>query len=442
MGGVVNVITKNPPEGLSFETRMEIGSWHTKSSLLKIGGYGFLISGLIEKSDGYRFNTDYDGEDINIKYGHKFFDRHRVKLNLGYHKAMKGSFGRKPGEPWRFPWWERARLDLIYSFSSLFEIRYYRNLWDNLLVCYKDTTLMNERWRSHHHNQNNGIEGIFNGRIQKNNIAIGLNLKEDKMETTNEGKADERIKGGFIQWVYRPVDRINLSIGSRYDNHSSSGEKFNYNIGLSYIPMENLCFRTNYGTAMRFPALRETHGDTTTPANPNLVPEESENFEIGVDLSKVQITYFNSRARNLIQKDTSGKFENIENARMRGVEASVNFEIGKWSRCFFNYTRLDAINQKTGKLLESSPRNKLSCGYIIKPQEGIKLALSINYTGSMEKNEQTLSPYTLLSGNISYHIFGGELYLGVNNLLNERHKLENGIEAPGREWRAGIDVGR
>lgn len=118
-----------------------------------------------------------------------------------------------------------------------------------------------------------------------------------------------------------------------FGDHTS----YNAEYGYEFIPGTQLILST--GTAFRAPSATDRFG---FGGNPNLLPENSRNFEVGFKSrldTQQELTFaaFQNTITDLIvfqfQQDNpyGGENENIDLARIRGLEASWDLRAGPWS---------------------------------------------------------------------------------------------------------------
>lgn len=122
-----------------------------------------------------------------------------------------------------------------------------------------------------------------------------------------------------------------------------SDSKLVGSVGLVYRPFEHGAFRANWSQGFRYPTIQElfltTQTVMTQHGNPDLQPEESDNFEIGFrwDDGKLatDLALFYSKADNYIdalydpqkpnQHTRSRTYQNISKAETYGAELSVAY---------------------------------------------------------------------------------------------------------------------
>jgi outer membrane receptor protein involved in Fe transport len=113
----------------------------------------------------------------------------------------------------------------------------------------------------------------------------------------------------FVEFSIPVLETLELNLAARYDDYSDFGNTTNPKISARWEPLDGLAFRASWGTGFRAPSLAQiglgpsqesqfftdTYGCADNPAycgnldynivfagNPDLQPEESENFNVGV----------------------------------------------------------------------------------------------------------------------------------------------------------------
>lgn len=158
-------------------------------------------------------------------------------------------------------------------------------------------------------------------------------------------------------------DSINLDYSDSSNNkYKKSFNVYSYRLGTDYQLDSDSTLYANFSTGFRAPTVSQlyagdvsTYGDTQN--NPDLKPEQSQNYEIGVRTTKhkinLELSIFQLDRNDFIMK-TSGNYgassstytdmwDNIGGARHRGVELSTKGPLSE--RLSFNlaYTYLDAV---------------------------------------------------------------------------------------------------
>ncbi|MBC7819299.1 MAG: TonB-dependent receptor, partial [Planctomycetaceae bacterium] len=181
--------------------------------------------------------------------------------------------------------------------------------------------------------------------------------------------ASQSARSLYVQDQIALWDRWFITAGYRHDDYNIAGPADTFRVTSRYLLTEsNTAFHGSYGTGFRAPSLSEYFGFS---GNPNLKPEKSRGWDVGVEQALdadrrfvVDATYFRNDFTNLIIAGPPPMFlnMNIASALATGVEVT-----GRW-QAFDNtylsaaYTHTDATNQDTGARLLRRPDNKTAIG--------------------------------------------------------------------------------
>jgi len=160
---------------------------------------------------------------------------------------------------------------------------------------------------------------------------------------------DRHTIGGFAlygQDEMKLTSAFTATLGLRYDFEAAGlttpGGQVNPKATLSYAPFEGTTLRASVGRGFRVPSvaeafLQQSVNNLVTLPNPNLQPEKSVSYEVGVSqllggLGTFDIAGFRSDYDNLIEAglivsgtDVEVQWRNVTQARVQGVETSLNF---------------------------------------------------------------------------------------------------------------------
>lgn len=129
---------------------------------------------------------------------------------------------------------------------------------------------------------------------------------------------------------------------------------FTYNVGLTYPLLSGLLLKASYEHALRLPDVEESFGNLMLiKANPSLRPEKSKNVNLNVLLNTrrltAELTGFYRVVEDLIFLQTntrgSGTSKNLYSARVKGLEASLNYQLLSAWKVNVNGTYQDLRNQ-------------------------------------------------------------------------------------------------
>lgn len=185
----------------------------------------------------------------------------------------------------------------------------------------------------------------------------GLQYSDDRIDTAATSFNDavrksERNGGLFAVAQGRVGAGTDLTASVRIDDNRDYDTQTTGTFGVSQdltafgAPVR---VHASYGTSYKAPTLQERYGTSLfNVGNPGLQPEEGRSAEIGVDWTptpalRLAVTAFDTRLRNLIDYDFATlRNINIDRARTRGVESSVEGDFGDRASLRVTYVYTDA----------------------------------------------------------------------------------------------------
>jgi vitamin B12 transporter len=167
----------------------------------------------------------------------------------------------------------------------------------------------------------------------------------------NPIEADRHTWSGYgeLQAAWR--NRIFLTAGGRYDDSTAFGREFSPRVTAAVVaPVTATRLRGAWGRGIKSPSFFAQFGGFGVPGNPDLRPERSESWEVGVDQPflggrfQAGVTYFHNDFKDLIAfiSFTEGS-ENIQAARTEGVEVVLALAPIRGWRASASYTYLDTL---------------------------------------------------------------------------------------------------
>jgi len=190
-------------------------------------------------------------------------------------------------------------------------------------------------------------------------------------DDNSDNTTDENVYALYGEYKYAFTDSLSATTNLRFDkinldyadsNDNNFDKDFNvysYRVGMNYQINDNSTLFTNYSTGFRAPTISQLYaGDVSTwgdtISNPDLEPEESQNYEIGfralLSSIKYEAAVFQIDRKDFIMKtsgnygdtDTTDMWDNIGGARHRGLELSAVGEIYEPLTFNLAYTYLNA----------------------------------------------------------------------------------------------------
>ncbi|PSW33325.1 TonB-dependent hemoglobin/transferrin/lactoferrin family receptor [Photobacterium phosphoreum] len=334
---------------------------------------------------------------------------------------------------------------------------------------------------------------VVNDKFDLNYVDYNLDNGTSKPGPTEVPTAKSEKRGVFIQdQVFLLNDKAVVTAGARYDEFeakpdAASGLKdhksdaFTARLGAVYHWTDNFSTYGQYSQGFRAPTLHEMYYDKSNiphgyiiKSNPNLKPEESNSYELGLraenHVGNVTASVFYNDYSNFIQKVTTNANnldittnENIEKARIYGAELSanvwldevINAPLGTYAKVSIAY--LDGEDKQTGKTLDTiAPLTSVvGVGYDA-PNEVWGTALDVKMVAAkdnwQDKGNLNVAGYTTVDLTTYYHpVKDMTVRAGLFNALDKEYwqyqdmagvnKTTDGIDRrsqPGRNF--GINV--
>lgn len=479
VGGLVNIITKNPSNAPMFSADVFTTSWLETNADL---GVKFNIKktssllGLNYFNYDQTIDNDKDGfTDVTAQNRFSMFNKwnfYRIQNRL-FTVAIRGMYEDRWGGDVR--WQKKYRGgDAIYG-ESIYTKRgellgsYQLPTTEKLILSFSGTMhFQDSRYgtTSYIANQKIGfLQLTWDKKLGKNDVLTGIASRythyDDNTPSTailtNNNPEKTWLPGIFVQDEISFNDKNKLLLGLRYDYNSIHGNIFTPRFAYKWKMNDNTILRFNAGTGFRVVNLfTEDHAALTGSrevviAN-NLDPEKSVNanlnfikkiyFSNGTFLG-IETTAFYTRFSNKIVSDYESDpkkiiYDNIDGyAVSQGISCNTDINFTNGLKFILGATYMDVSNVENGikirPLLTENFTGTWTVSYKINP---IKLA--IDYTGNMyspmklsllsdtDPRNPNSPWYSLQNIQFSYSGWKNfELYAGIKNLLNFTPKRNN-----------------
>src|SRR5690606_19827329 len=169
-------------------------------------------------------------------------------------------------------------------------------------------------------------------------LTLGLDYQQDRIKSSGSYLQDSRSNQGYFAQYQAAFGRHGVQAGLRHDDDEFFGSHNTGSLGYSYDLSDALTLTAAYGTAYRAPTFNDLYYPLTKgmEGNPDLQPEESESYEIGIRGShgwgEWNINAYENQIEDLIVWAGSSPMrpENVDVARIRGIETSVATVLAGW----------------------------------------------------------------------------------------------------------------
>ncbi len=217
-----------------------------------------------------------------------------------------------------------------------------------------------------------------------------------------------------LEYVGKPVTGFTWTASLRLDDYSDFDNATTWQLAASYQLSPALRLRGSAGTGSKAPTFTERYGyfEDYFIGNPDLKPESSKGWEIGLDSRwasdryQFQLTYFDQDLQDEIDgfvfdPDTflfTAQNKDSDSSR-KGIETVLDTRLGKSFTLIATYTYTDAREKDAlGRAVIEVRRPRhlasLSADYYFAGNRG-NLNLNLNYSGSQQDN--FFSPVTYVT---------------------------------------------
>lgn len=464
MGGIVNIITKNPPkEGRKTELYSSFGTARTYIERLshgaRISNFGYLISGQYQSSEGFRPNSALNAENGNLKLDYKVNGQNNVSLNSGFYKSKLGT----PGSVTSFdPDDKQNALKRFFDFNWNFKpdeetalsAKIYQN-YDRLEFLENTSDGFNPANQKDIHATTARGANIQLDRqlLDIYRLVAGFDSVKNMNDSTSSAKHEYYVNAGYLQNHLYLSDKLKVDFGARLDNYSNFGAELNPNLGFLYALNDNIKFHGLVSRSFRAPTFNDLYwpANLFESGNPNLKPEKGITEELGTELKVNQylsssLTYFHSDFKQLIQWSPDGngvwRPENVSSAVIDGIESENKIYLSGNFELEVNYTFLKAIDKDTRKFLVYQPQDKIDTCLKYNDRKGLTVELKGQFVGvrfGNADNTAKVKSFFVLGVSASKKFKTGlTCFAYIDNFLNRKFEINKGFPMPGFSFTGGL----
>lgn len=281
----------------------------------------------------------------------------------------------------------------------------------------------------------------------------------------------------FLQDEYKLADKWKMYVGLRYDrfdkkdgytyaskkniyrNHED--ESFNSwspKLAFSYAPNDSTLLFANYGKSFNAPSLYQLYRinqDASLNANPDLTPETSYTYELGVkqqidEKNTYGMTYFHVDTRDQIALSSTGKYGkayyNMNKGMTKGLELSYAHKFDKNWNTYLNYTFESGETTNSSGITSRNynlPKHMIAMG-VDYTKNRFNAVLDARYVGARQKEDAMTGeygsedPFFLTNLYLNYNIRKDwKVQLGIENLFNRHFYASEAVNE--RTYTLGVE---
>ena len=462
MGGVVNIITKEPPrKGQKTEFMSSIGTFRTYQELFSHGArfkkFGYQLNTSYQSSEGYRDNSEFIAKDASSKLTYEFNQGNKLTLNEGFYKDSLGAPGTITSPDLNDKQIDRKNfIDVNWDVvpwedeDIAFSTRVYQN-YDRMEFIEtpepldKSTHITKARGINLKYNQ--GISDVYR-------MIYGFDWTENLNNSSKTAKHQYIVRAGYLENQIDLLESLKVDFGARLDDYSNFGTEISPSVNLQYR-LKGIKFHSLIARSFRAPTFNDLYWPLSagSQGNPSLQPEKGITEEFGIEKSfskslKIGITYFRSDYDNLIkwQKDADDIYrpKNINSAIIDGIEQEFKIEPFDALNIGIGYTYLRAKDKVTHKYLTYQPKHHANFSIKYKGPAGFNLGLEGQFVDRAFDNATNtiyVKRYYVLDTRLSKDVNKNlNIFFNIDNLLNKKYENRRGYPMPGFSLTSGMKL--
>ena len=488
IGGVVNVITMRPEEGLQARANVEYGRYDSWFANGGVSGSNGIVSGAFNagylKTDGFSAAAAGKEPDGYRQFGAtgrlEVALASNVKLDLrGYYADSRVDLDGYPAPLYVLgdtPQYSTTRE--FYGYAGLnadfLGGRFHNRVAFTLADINRDNFAAPNaaapsslyRGRSQRYEYQGDLRVIDAVRV-----VAGAEYEETRYRDSTALHATRNTTGIYGEVIVTPVERLTATGGVRYVDDSKFGHHWVWDANAAYALPTNTTLRASYAEGFKAPTLYQLNAPFY--GNQDLKPETAQSYDVGVEQKLLgnrivaSLTWFHrvttsqidfhsctageiaDTASRCYQQLFGGYYFNMDRTRAQGIEFALDLRPTDRLTLGANYSFIDAKDRTPGaatfdRPLLRRPRQTLSASIDWRTPLDLSVGATVQNVGATTDydsygNIVPLKNYTLLGLRaempIGKHF---SVYGRIDNLFDERYALAAEYGVPGRAAYGGI----
>ncbi len=311
-------------------------------------------------------------------------------------------------------------------------------------------------------------------------VISGLEYEDERQRGRSEFSASfgtfpdsiavQRNGIGYFTQTVIATGQAAVTLGGRLDDNSQFGTHRTYRAGIVYRLPGTTRLRASVGTGFKEPTFFENFARGFVLGNPNLDPERSTSWEVGIERGVFAVTYFNQRFRDLIEFNPAPppgdpNYFNVGGAIANGIEANLTTAVAARVVFSVRYTYLHTRVQESGspadpdglfvpgESLIRRPAHTLVPQVTATLDPRVRVTAGVRWVGERDdldfsrlvgQRRVTLDPYAWWNLAAEYDLHRVVLSGSVENVFNDQAREIPGFRPRGRTVMIGgrVSFGR
>ena len=297
----------------------------------------------------------YENKSASLRMGHKFNDQFNVDASV---LVVDGENEYDNRDDWGSPYIDANNVHSkieqnVYSIGATYKPF---DVWTTGLKLGRSEDKLDSRDANPSviNTQRDSLSWLNTLNFNKQNtLMLGFDYQNDEVSGTKAYAVKERDNKAYFAQYLGSFGSFDVQGAVRQDDNEQFGNHTTGSATLGYRFNDTVQSYVSYGTAFKAPTFNDLYWPGSE--NPTLVPEESENYEIGFKgvISNVQweLNGFYNEIENMIAwaPNATGNYvpSNIDNAKIKGAELSFTQQLNDfvWN---VNYTYQEPENETAG----------------------------------------------------------------------------------------------
>ncbi|HAU8265573.1 TPA: TonB-dependent vitamin B12 receptor BtuB [Kluyvera intermedia] len=462
IGGVVNIITMSDDERAQINAGMGTNSYQNYDGAInqRFGDTMVTAAGAYQTTKGfnvqpdstYADDSDRDGYRNKLFWGgvqHKFNDSvsgffrgYGYSSNTDYDQGSDGYAGGGDESQNYTQSWDTGlnyhsgiySSQLIANYQHLKNYNY--NAQDGRYAASASLDNMEQRY----------IQWGNNVEVGHGAVSGGVDWKQEKLQSSGTSSTDiyKRDTTGLYLTGQQQIDKVTLEASGREDHDEQFGWHGTWQTAAGWEFVDDYRVTLSYGTGFLAPSLGQQFGAERfgIASNPNLKPEESKQWEAGIEgltgPLDWRLSAYHYEIQNLIDYRNNQYF-NVKSATIKGLEWTGNLSTGPVDH-HLTLQYVDPRDDQTDKVLYR--RAKQQVKYELTGQVfDLGWNVMYQYIGQRYDNDYYNNRDVKLGGvslwdiGLSYPMTSHLTVRGkIANLFDKDYETAYGYQTAGREY--------
>ncbi|HEY3591633.1 MAG TPA: TonB-dependent vitamin B12 receptor BtuB [Buttiauxella sp.] len=472
IGGVVNIITQTDEEKSQINAGVGSNSYQQYDGTWRqrFGDTVATVSGAYETTKGFNVqpHSTYSGDNDRDGYRsksywagleHKFSDEFDGFFRTyGYANNSDYDLGSPP-----FSAAYSADEHQLYNQNYDAGMRFHSGIYSSqLLASYQKVKDYNYSSEYGRYNEGTTLDYMTQRNIQWGNnfvvghgsISAGVDWQQQRLTSSDTVVSDSynRDNTGVYLSGQQQFGDVTLEASGREDNDEQFGWHGTWQTAAGWEFVEGYRATVSYGTGFLAPSLGQQFGSTRfgIDSNPNLKPEESKQWEAGLEgltgPLDWRLSAYHYKIDNLITYYSDpvtydGAYDNIKSATIKGLEWTGSMDTGIFThKVTLQY--MDPRDDQNGEVLARRAKHqaKYQLDWIM---FNVNMDVAWQYYGKRYDNntsaynntQQILPSYSTVDIAASYPVTSHLTVRGrIANLFDKDYETVYGYQTPGREY--------